>query len=110
VVDGTIFQDTPMTLVNKGKISHVPILTGSTTDETFTQSDDMEANMKWWYPAISKKEVAVLNRLYPEADYASRRGAVAAAVGDTLNKCAVCSTSNVPSTRRLVYLPYSSRA
>ncbi|KIM26791.1 hypothetical protein M408DRAFT_177761 [Serendipita vermifera MAFF 305830] len=88
VVDGIVFQDTPTVLINKGKISHVPVLTGATTDETFTLSDDMETELKRWYPALSQREVAKFKRIYPESDFGSKLDATATAVGETLNRCA----------------------
>ncbi len=75
--------------MNKGKISHVPVLTGATTDESFARSDQMEAEMKFWYPTISKPEAAALSKIYRTADFASQRDAVAAAVGESVLRCGV---------------------
>ncbi|KIM26792.1 hypothetical protein M408DRAFT_330394 [Serendipita vermifera MAFF 305830] len=88
VVDGVIFQDTPTVLMNKGKISHVPVLTGATTDEAFARSDDMETELKRWYASPSQKDIAKFNRIYPESGFASKFDAIAAAVGETLLRCA----------------------
>lgn len=88
-MDGILFKDTPTALMNKGEISLVPVLTGATTDETFTQSDNMEAELKFWYPALSSKDAAAFTKIYPDSDFPSRRDAVATAVGETLNRCAV---------------------
>jgi carboxylesterase type B len=43
VVDGHDFKDTPTQLTLRDKISHVPILAGSTTDESFTSTEDYGA-------------------------------------------------------------------
>jgi len=79
-----------MALTPKGRISNIPILTGATTDETFTQSDNLELEMKYWYPALSTKDVTALSKLYADSDFPSHQKAVDAAVGETLNRCGVC--------------------
>jgi len=78
-------------LLNKRRISPVPVLTGATTDESFTRSDNYEAEMKNWYSGITKKEANALSRIYPEVDFRSRHDAVAAALGETLLRCGVRS-------------------
>ena len=80
-----------MALTVKGRISQVPILTGATTDESFTQSDNLEPEMKYWYPALTTKDVMALGKLYPDSHFSSHQDAVDAAVGETLNRCAVCA-------------------
>lgn len=97
MVDGTLFQDTPTALTVKGRINYVPMLTGATTDESFTQSDNLEREMKYWYPALSIKDVTALSKLYPDSDFLSHQDAVNAAVGETLNRCGVCATLQSPS-------------
>jgi hypothetical protein len=82
-----------MALAVKGRISHIPILTGATTDESFTQSDKLEPQLKYWYPALTTQDVAALGKLYPDSDFLSHQDAVNAAVGETLNRCAVCTHS-----------------
>jgi hypothetical protein len=95
VVDGNLFEGTPTAATVEGRVNHVPILTGATTDESFTQSDNLDSEMKFWYPALSKKDVAALSELYPDSDFLSHQDAVTAAVGQTLNRCGVSTHHQV---------------
>jgi hypothetical protein len=90
VIDGIHFKDTPTALVMKRKLSTVPILTGATTDEAFTRTDDLASELKNWYPTLSEKDIKSFNKIYKSDDFGGDEHKKArAAVGESLLRCGV---------------------
>ncbi|CAG8632426.1 10994_t:CDS:2, partial [Acaulospora colombiana] len=81
VVDGHIFKDTPTQLTVRDKISHVPVLVGATTDESFTSTEDLGEwlgnimlrtvlmvligeELRHWYPNLRDEDVEKIAKVY----------------------------------------------
>jgi hypothetical protein len=89
VVDDALSQVTPTALTVKGRISHVPVLTGATTDESFLVADGLESEMTFWHPAVFIKDVTPRGKVHTDSEFQSRREAGMAAVWGTLLRCGV---------------------
>jgi hypothetical protein len=105
-VDGYIFKDTPTVLVNQGKFSHVPMLVGSTTDESAAGSAnfDFDREMKGIWPALSQSDLTVIKEAYKSSDFKNEKERVVTAVGETMNRCPVRTLFVSNATQRAISL------
>lgn len=76
----------------KRKLSAVPILAGATTDEAFSNTDDMALALKLSYPELSDKDIKNFHKIYKSGDFGGDEfKKVRAAIGETLLRCGVRS-------------------
>ncbi|PVF95497.1 alpha/beta-hydrolase [Serendipita vermifera] len=87
VVDGHIFKDTPTQLAVHNKISHVPVLVGATTDESFTSTENLGEELRHWYPNLRDEDVEKVAKVYKGGPFRDELDRVSAAIGEPLLRC-----------------------
>ncbi|KAJ7654360.1 Alpha/Beta hydrolase protein [Mycena rosella] len=85
VLDGKIFTDFPTRQISQGKFANVPILVGSTTNETLTGGTDIGAALSSYFPSYTNATAA---ELYPLSEFASPALQFQAATGEPELLCA----------------------
>ncbi|CAK5266614.1 unnamed protein product [Mycena citricolor] len=87
VVDGKIFLDYPTKLITEGKIANVPIIVGSTSNETLSGGTITSALLAF-FPSYTNKTVQGIVNQYPLSDFASAALQFQAGTGEPELLCA----------------------
>ncbi|KAJ7646026.1 Carboxylesterase [Mycena polygramma] len=87
VVDGKIITDFPTRLLTEGKFADVPVMVGSTSNETLAFGFTIEGALQNYFPAMSNESITALVAQYPLSDFASADLQVQAATGEPSVVC-----------------------
>ncbi|KAJ7646042.1 Carboxylesterase [Mycena polygramma] len=87
VVDGKIFTDFPTRQISKGQFADVPVIVGSTTNETLANGPTIAAALQAYFPAMSNKTAAAFVAEYPVSEFASPELQVQVATGEPSVVC-----------------------
>ncbi|KAF8525551.1 alpha/beta-hydrolase [Hysterangium stoloniferum] len=87
VVDGTVFTDAPTKSIREGKFAKVPIMAGSTSNETILHSGNITADLMTFYPRLTASEIQQISNLYPESAFANDRQRSLTITGDATFHC-----------------------
>ncbi|KAJ6473312.1 Alpha/Beta hydrolase protein [Mycena vulgaris] len=88
VLDGTIFTDFPTRQISSGKLANVPIMVGSTSNETLTGGSTITAALESFFPSFTDATASDLLAEYPISDFASPALQSQAAIGEPELLCA----------------------
>ncbi|PVF95506.1 alpha/beta-hydrolase [Serendipita vermifera] len=88
VVDGVLLKDTPTQLTIQDKISHLPMIAGSTTDETPASSEDLSKELRQWWPSLADADIRNIEKIYEATVFNNGKERVEVIVGEALNRCA----------------------
>ncbi|KAJ7647961.1 alpha/beta-hydrolase [Roridomyces roridus] len=88
VLDGKIFTDFPTRQISEGKFANVPVMVGSTTNETLSGGTSIAAALESFFPSITNATAAAFEAEYPIADFASAALQFQAATGESELLCA----------------------
>ncbi|KAJ7099280.1 Alpha/Beta hydrolase protein [Mycena belliarum] len=88
VLDGKIFKDFPTRQILSGKFADVPIMVGSTSNETLSGGTDISAALIAFFPSLANGSVSDLVAEYPTSDFASPALQFQAATGESELLCA----------------------
>ncbi|KAJ7719018.1 Alpha/Beta hydrolase protein [Mycena maculata] len=70
VVDGQIFTDFPTRQISEGDFTDVPILVGSTTNETLSGGTDIAAALESFFPSMTNATADAFMAEYPFSEFA----------------------------------------
>ncbi|KAJ6593096.1 Alpha/Beta hydrolase protein [Mycena capillaripes] len=87
VVDGKIFTDFPTRELSNGKFADVPVIVGSTTNETLASGPTIAAALQSYFPAMSNETAAAFVAEYPISEFASTALQVQVATGEPSVVC-----------------------
>ncbi|KAF7362541.1 Aldolase-II domain-containing protein [Mycena venus] len=87
VVDGEIFTDFPTRSLANGKFADVPVVVGSTTNETLANGPTIAAALQAYFPAMSNQTAAAFVAEYPASEFASTALQVQVATGEPSVVC-----------------------
>ncbi|KII91820.1 hypothetical protein PLICRDRAFT_105475 [Plicaturopsis crispa FD-325 SS-3] len=88
VVDGTLITDTPTKSILSGEFAHVPLIVGSTSNETLSGDLNITAALHTFFPALTAAQLAQFLDVYPEADFDSPAQRAQVATGESELICA----------------------
>ncbi|KAF8128703.1 Alpha/Beta hydrolase protein [Boletus edulis] len=71
VLDGVLFSGYPTLQFQLGQFSHVPLIVGSTSNETLSGGTDISVALKEFFPALTGTDIQEFVALYPLSDYDS---------------------------------------
>ncbi|CAA7265759.1 unnamed protein product [Cyclocybe aegerita] len=106
VLDGKIITDYPTRSFLTGNFAGVPLIVGSTTNDTVSGGTDTAANLRASFPSISDTAIKALIDAYPLADFASSVALqLQTILGDTQFRCAgyIMGTAFSKVTRSWTY-------
>ncbi|KAJ7194841.1 alpha/beta-hydrolase [Mycena pura] len=69
VVDGTIFTDFPTRQIVNGDFADVPVIVGSTTNETLSGGSSITAALESFFPSMTNDSLAALIAEYPVSEF-----------------------------------------
>ncbi|KAJ7496506.1 Alpha/Beta hydrolase protein [Mycena latifolia] len=88
VLDGKLFTDFPTRQISKGNFANVPIIVGSTTNETLSGGTSIAAALESFFPSFTNETAAELVAEYPLSDFASAALQFQASTGESELLCA----------------------
>jgi len=71
VLDGTIFTGYPTALFQSGDFAQVPLLIGSTSNETLSSGGNIPLSLESFFPSITQAEITNITALYPLSEFAN---------------------------------------
>ncbi|KAG6380169.1 Alpha/Beta hydrolase protein [Boletus reticuloceps] len=71
VLDDVLFSGYPTLQFQLGQFSHVPLIVGSTSNETLSGGTDISVALKEFFPTLTETDVQEFVALYPLSDYDS---------------------------------------
>ncbi|KAI9460673.1 Alpha/Beta hydrolase protein [Boletus coccyginus] len=71
VMDGVLFSGYPTLQFQLGQFVHVPLIVGSTSNETLSGGTNISVALKEYFPALTEKDIQEFVALYPLSDYDS---------------------------------------
>ncbi|KAK0214085.1 alpha/beta-hydrolase [Armillaria fumosa] len=87
VVDGKIFTEFPTTSMALGHFARVPLIIGATSNESYAPGYDILSSLKILFPGLDEKDTDDYLVAYPSSDFDSEEQRLAAATGESLNRC-----------------------
>jgi carboxylesterase type B len=87
VIDGKIFTDFPTRDLGDGKFKDVPVIVGSTTNETLAGGATIAAALQAYFPSMSNETAAAFVAEYPESEFGSTALQVQVATGEPSVVC-----------------------
>ncbi|TDL19530.1 alpha/beta-hydrolase [Rickenella mellea] len=86
VIDGKIFTEHPTDLLVQGKFARVPIMAGSTSNETVGGSD-VQSILTFYFPQLTARDLTEFNKIYIPSDFSSEQQRVNTASGEAIFRC-----------------------
>ncbi|KAJ7165538.1 alpha/beta-hydrolase [Mycena crocata] len=99
VIDNKIFTDFPTKQISSGKFANVPIIVGSTTNETLSGGSSIAAALENFFPSMTNETAAAFVAEYPASDFASTALQFQAATGEPELLCARHIIASAASVR-----------
>ncbi|TFK45632.1 alpha/beta-hydrolase [Heliocybe sulcata] len=88
MVDGRIITDFPTRSLLRGEFARVPILLGSTSNESLPEVVDFIATLKSVWPSLTDFDLDGFASLYAPGQFATDEERIRASTGESLNRCA----------------------
>ncbi|KAJ7108820.1 Alpha/Beta hydrolase protein [Mycena epipterygia] len=88
VLDGKLFSDFPTRQISAGKFANVPVIVGSTTNETLSGGTDIGAAIISFFPGYTNASIDAFLAEYPLSEFASPALQFQAATGEPELLCA----------------------
>ncbi|KAK0470280.1 alpha/beta-hydrolase [Desarmillaria tabescens] len=87
VVDGKIFTEFPTVSMALGHFARVPLIVGATSNESYAPGYDIPSSLKILFPGLDEQDTSEYLLAYPSSDFDSEEQRLAAATGESLNRC-----------------------
>ncbi|KAK0472094.1 alpha/beta-hydrolase [Armillaria novae-zelandiae] len=87
VVDGKIFIEFPTISMALGHFARVPLIVGATSNESYAPGHDIPSSLKILFPGLDEKDTDDYLVAYPSSDFDSEEQRLAAATGESINRC-----------------------
>ncbi|THU84217.1 alpha/beta-hydrolase [Dendrothele bispora CBS 962.96] len=94
VVDGKIITRAPTLSLLNGQFAKVPVIVGSTSNETEGESGSVSQAMSTLYPMLSEKDLAEFERVYSLDGFTSQEQQVGTATGESTFRCGRSALGN----------------
>ncbi|KAG7089993.1 hypothetical protein E1B28_011615 [Marasmius oreades] len=88
VVDGKVILGNPTTLIKEGKFTKVPVIVGSTSNETVAGGTDPAATLKRTFPGLTDEDVQDILEVAPLSDFTNPAQQFQVVTGESLLICA----------------------
>ncbi|OCH92743.1 alpha/beta-hydrolase [Obba rivulosa] len=88
VLDGKILTEFPTISILDGNYHDVPLIVGSTTNETLANGDTITSALKTYFPALTQADLNEFLEQYPAQDFASETLRLQIATGEPSVRCA----------------------
>ncbi|KAL0578093.1 hypothetical protein V5O48_003911 [Marasmius crinis-equi] len=88
VVDGKVILGNPSTLVKQGKFAKVPLIVGSTSNETVIGGSDIPSALKAAFPGLSDSDIQDLLAVAPASDFTGASQQFQVVTGESILICA----------------------
>ncbi|KAJ6597386.1 Alpha/Beta hydrolase protein [Mycena sp. CBHHK59/15] len=88
VLDGDLFTDFPTRQISNGKFANVPIIVGSTTNETLSGGTNITAALQGFFPSLTNADAEELTAEYSISEFASAALQFQAITGESELLCA----------------------
>ncbi|KAF8842830.1 alpha/beta-hydrolase [Paxillus ammoniavirescens] len=82
VLDGVLFTGYPTLQFQSGEFRHVPLIVGSTSNETLSGGDNISLALKEYFPSLTKADIQEFLELYPLSEYDSPEQQFQVATGE----------------------------
>ncbi|KIJ16343.1 hypothetical protein PAXINDRAFT_132242 [Paxillus involutus ATCC 200175] len=82
VLDGVLFTGYPTLQFRSGEFRHVPLIVGSTSNETLSGGDNISLALKEYFPSLTKADIQEFLELYPLSEYDSPEQQFQVATGE----------------------------
>ncbi|KAJ8072080.1 hypothetical protein PM082_015638 [Marasmius tenuissimus] len=87
VVDGKVIVSNPTSLIAQGKFARVPLIIGSTSNETLVTGDNLPNALRGLFPALTDHDIEDLLEVAPETDFSSAAQRFQVVTGESLIIC-----------------------
>ncbi|KAK0222838.1 alpha/beta-hydrolase [Armillaria nabsnona] len=87
VVDGKILTAFPTMSMALGHVARVPLIVGATSNESYVPGYDIPSSLKILFPGLDEQDTDDYLLAYPSSDFDSEEQRLAAAAGESLNRC-----------------------
>ncbi|KAK0204425.1 alpha/beta-hydrolase [Desarmillaria ectypa] len=88
VIDGNFLTEHPTTAIVSGRFARVPLIVGSTSNETSVASLGIGQTLKFFYPGLDDADVDEYLAAYPSSDFDSELQRLFVLGGETVFRCA----------------------
>ncbi|PBL04287.1 alpha/beta-hydrolase [Armillaria gallica] len=88
VIDGKVLTEHPTTAIVSGRFARVPLIVGSTSNETSVASLDIGQTLEHFYPGLDDVDVDEYLAAYPSSDFDSELQRLFVLGGETVFRCA----------------------
>ncbi|TFY56348.1 hypothetical protein EVG20_g8956 [Dentipellis fragilis] len=69
VQDGKLITGHPSTALMNGQFTHVPLIVGSTSNETLSEGTDINSALQAFFPSLSNSSLSQYLEVYPASDF-----------------------------------------
>ncbi|KAI0767254.1 alpha/beta-hydrolase [Fomes fomentarius] len=83
VIDNKFFTEYPTVSILKGNFADVPIIVGSTSNETLSGGSDIAAALKSYFPGLTQTDLEEYLKVYPSSDFDSEAQHFQVATGES---------------------------
>ncbi|THU78749.1 alpha/beta-hydrolase [Dendrothele bispora CBS 962.96] len=95
VVDGKIITAPPTLSLLAGNFAKVPVIVGSTSNETVSTPNTVEDGLRFLFPTLDDSDLEEFAEQYPQSDFSSASQRLQVATGESIFICAVSAIGNV---------------
>ncbi|KZV71510.1 alpha/beta-hydrolase [Peniophora sp. CONT] len=88
VIDGKVITQNPTKSILEGKFHKVPLLVGSTTNESLSDTTTLDAPLKEFFPALTNKTLAEYAKVYSVSEFGDEVTRNTYATGESELRCA----------------------
>ncbi|KAK0186160.1 alpha/beta-hydrolase [Armillaria mellea] len=87
IMDGKIFTKFPTESLGLGHFARVPLIVGSDSNESYVPGYDIPSSLKILFPGLDEQDTSDYLVAYASSDFESEEQRLAAATGESLNRC-----------------------
>ncbi|KAK0432750.1 alpha/beta-hydrolase [Desarmillaria tabescens] len=87
VIDGKTFTEFPTASLGLGHFARVPLIVGADSNESYVLGYDIPSSLKILFPGLDEQDTSDYLFAYPSSDFDSEEQRLAAATGESLNRC-----------------------
>ncbi|PIL29185.1 hypothetical protein GSI_09234 [Ganoderma sinense ZZ0214-1] len=88
VLDGKLFTETPTISILSGNFANVPVIVGSTSNETLSGGSNITQALKAYFPGLTQTDLDQYLEVYPSSDFSNETQRFAVATGESDVRCA----------------------
>ncbi|KLO17165.1 alpha/beta-hydrolase [Schizopora paradoxa] len=87
MIDGKILPDLPTKLLLEGKFAHVPVIVGSTSNETTSTSTDISGTLQRQFPQLTASDLSEFSVVYNRSQFSSDEEWIRTSNGEPNLRC-----------------------